>query len=142
MVAVINATQEFEIPNPVTQFPAGVRGFLSGLLGNVPSAVAVTSNGEVVVGVETVLLMSDVGAVVTVVNWGGVAKDATISLSVNLPAAGFASALELGKVVDAASGGTLQPTVKEGAVTVETEAALANFVVFHRKKAAIPRVLV
>ena len=50
---------------------------------------------EAVVGVETVLLTSDAGAVVTVVNWGGTTKDATISVSVNLTAAGFASASEL-----------------------------------------------
>lgn len=42
---LINATQEYRIPDPVTQFPAGVRGFLVGLLGAVPSAVTVTSAG-------------------------------------------------------------------------------------------------
>ena len=46
-----------------------------------------------------------------------------------------------GKVTDAASGATLQPAVKKDLVTVETKAALANFVVFHRKNAAASNVI-
>ena len=49
-----------------------------------PPVTLTDSSGEAVVGVETVLMSSDAGAVVTVVNWGGVALSATLSLTLDL----------------------------------------------------------
>jgi hypothetical protein len=168
---LINATQEWQIPNPTLQFPAAIRSFLKQLLspaaaGDVGStaqslaAVHATIAGSgssqqddaavavAAVGVETVLLASDAGAVVSVVNWAEatIPPSTIITLHVNLAAAGFgsdAAGSELGEVVDCASGESLTVTVKkEGADTaiavVKTKAALANFVVFHRKPPAAP----
>jgi hypothetical protein len=83
---LVNATQADRVPNPVTEFPAALRGFLQDLVTDVaPPPVTLTdSSGEAVVGVETVLMSSDAGAVVTVVNWGGVALSATLSLTLDL----------------------------------------------------------
>ena len=68
----------------------------------------------------------------TVVNWGGADPEATLSLTVDLAAAGLAGAGDLGRVVDAASGAALAPTVFGGAATVQVAARLANFVLLHR----------
>ena len=130
---LINATQEYHIPDPVRQFPAEVRQLLRELAGSNASHVSVRdAAGQAVVGVETVLLAGDAGAVVTVVNWGGADPEATLSLTVDLAAAGLAGAGELGRVVDAASGAALAATVSGGAATVKVAARLANFVVLHR----------
>ena len=133
---LVNASQADYIPNPVTDFPAPIRQFMQGLVSDVaPSPTSlVDSGGSAVVGVETVLMSSDVGAVVTVVNWGGVSLSATLSLTLNLTAAGFDSAgTKLGKVLDASSGKQISPvTLKAGAATVSVTAEYANFIVFAR----------
>lgn len=127
---------ESRIPNPVTQFPAAIREFLQGLVADAaPSPVSLTDSfGAAVVGVETVLMSSEAGAVVTVVNWGGVSLSTTLSLTLNLEAAGFDSGgSKLGKVLDASSGNSsITPTLKDGTVTVPIAAVHANFIVFAR----------
>ena len=130
-----NATRADYVPNPVTEFPATIRQFVQSLVADAaPSAVVLAYCGEAVVGVETVLMSSDVGAVVTVLNWGGVSLSATLSLTLNLTAAGFdAAGTQLGAVLDAASGKPINPTApKDGAVTVSVTARHANFITFAR----------
>eukprot|EP01052_Picozoa_sp_SAG31_P041368 SAG31_NODE_6255_length_2101_cov_1.641359_1_plen_114_part_00 len=91
------------------------------------------AGGGSVVGVETVLLDGVAGTVVTVINWGGVALDAMLKLSLTLPESMGAS--ELGAVLDAWSGQTLSVTVSNGSrvATVQVQARFANFIVFPRK---------
>ena len=99
----------------IQEFPTALRGFLQGLATDAapPPVSLADSTGEAVVGVETVLMSSDAGAVVTVVNWGGVSLSATLALTLNLTAAGFDSAgTELGEVTDASSGVTSQAIKK------------------------------
>lgn len=134
---LINGTQADRVPNPVTEFPAALREFLHGLVADsVAMAVSLEdSSGEAVVGVETVLMSSDAGAVVTVVNWGGVSLSAALSLTLDLAAAGFDPAgANLAEVTDASSGLHIKPSApKDGTVTVQITATHANFIVFARK---------
>ena len=156
-----NATQEFYIPNAATQFPGAIRDFLHSLLDVRPissgdgvaasgasgassarpsltvAAAVKTPEGVPAVGVETVLLASGVGAVVTMINWGGnVNINGNVTLSVDLGAAGFDhTGQNLVKVIDATTGESLTPVVTPGSgvVTVVTKAYYANFIVLHRK---------
>ena len=63
---------------------------------------------------------------------GGVSLSATLSLTLNLTAAGFdAAGTQLGAVLDAASGKPIHPTTpKDGVVTVSVTAGHANFITF------------
>ena len=94
---------------------------------------------DAAVGVETVLLASDVGAVVSAINWNEavISPSAELSMRVNLTSAGFRSNSELGQVLDCATGRIITPTIKsEGdalIAIVRAKAALANLIVFHRK---------
>ena len=106
----------------------------SGPAQNVLVEMAAAGGGPVV-GVETVLLDGAAGAVVTVINWGGVTLHTMLKLSLTLPEAMRAS--ELGVVLDAWSGQALRVTVSNGSrmATVQIQARLANFIVFPRKHA-------
>jgi hypothetical protein len=167
-----NATQEYYVPNPLTQFPAAIRDFLRGLLGasyappvvaSVPAANdAARVNGHVdvtatttattaaatveqpAVGIETVLLASDAGAVVSIVNWGGaIALNGPMKLQVSLDAAGCfpGGVADLGDIVDASTGQTLTFTsvpcgggAGKSCVAVDVRAGHANFVVLHVRR--------
>lgn len=128
---LINATHDDYVPNPVTQFPAAIREFLQGFVEAAPSPVSLTdSDGKHVVGVETVLMSSDAGAVVTVINWGGVRLSGPLLLTLNLAAVGLA---QIGHVSDASSGKMIYQVAKnETAATVAITAEHANFIIFHR----------
>ena len=148
---LINATQEYYVPDPVTQFPAVIRNFLRGLLGadyvapvvaSVPVASSSRATSELAVGIETVLLASDVGAVVSVINWGGaIALDGPVTLRVDLDTAGcFPDGIEsLGSVFEASTGSMLTPTSVpcdgggKNCVHVELLGAHANFLVLRTK---------
>jgi hypothetical protein len=132
---LVNATQEYTIPSPRDRFPTVVRDFLSAMIATtVPVTTTIeTSAGTAVVGVETVLLASSVGAVVTVVNWGGVEVGAEVTLRVNLSAAGLTIGT-VGKVFDAWSRQDLTPVFPSGAayMTVCIRAYHANFIAIYR----------
>ena len=130
---------------PSTQFPAVIRDILHELVGqgNSPPVVVTgpAATGKVAVGVETVLLASSAGAVVTVINWiddkaAAAGPAGTHKLMLNLTAAGFSHASELGPVLDAWTGETLTPTIQGAdSVVVTLEAVqFANFIVFPRKQ--------
>ena len=132
---LINATQELYVPNPVTQFPAVIREFLQEMvLAAGPPAVSLTEfDGTKVVGVEMILLSSSTGAVVTVVNWGGVPVSTALSLTLNLVDAGFGTGAKVGQVLDASSGQHVAPTkVSSASITVPITAVYANMIVFPR----------
>ena len=133
---LINATQEFYVPNPVTQFPAAIREFLHEvvLAAAGPPAVSLTeSDGTKVVGVETILLSGPTGAVVTVINWGGVPVSAALLLTLNLVDAGFGEDAKVGQVLDASTGQHVAPAkVSPSSITVPVTAVLANMIVFPR----------
>lgn len=133
---LINATQEFYVPNPVTQFPAAIREFLVETVLAAAGSPAVTlteSDGTKVVGVETILLSSSTGAVVTVINWGGVPVSEALLLTLNLVDAGFGEGAKVGQVLDASTGQHVAPTkVSQASITVSITAVLANMIVFPR----------
>jgi hypothetical protein len=158
--AVINATQEFYIPDPVTQFPAAIRGFLKELatVADQQSSSTATAEehedfavvletvaGEPVVGVETVLLAGPAGAVVTVLNWGGVPLDSALTLSLTLPSAGdvFGTPPAIGRVLDAWSGKALDAKIATASGNATTTASVqilarhANFITFSKIQAAM-----
>ena len=100
---LINATQEYEIADPYTQFPAGVRALLLSIIkGSEPTAdyappatvVLDSQPTTVVVGVETVLSVGPGGPVLSLNNWGGVPLGSDITVTINLPK-GAASATSL-----------------------------------------------
>jgi hypothetical protein len=133
---LINATQEFHVPNPTTQFPSAIRQLLLELTTSAgPPAVTLTQpDGTNVVGVETVLLYSDAGAVVTVLNWGGVKFKQALILTLNLTASGFDTGAEVGHVLDASTGKHITPTAtSHGSISVPISAVHANMVVFPRR---------
>jgi hypothetical protein len=91
---LINATQEYELADPYTQFPAGVRALLLSIIkGSEPTAdyappatvVLDSQPTTVVVGVETVLSVGPGGAVLSLCNWGGVPLGSDITVTINLP---------------------------------------------------------
>ena len=127
---LINATQEFYVPNPRTQFPAAIRAFLQDLVSSAgaPAVTLTEPDGTKVVGVETVLLSSAAGAVVTVVNWGGVALSQALTLTLNLTAAGISASAKVGHVLDAATGKRIAPTgaISHSLITVPIAAVHAN----------------
>ena len=138
MSYLANATQEFFVPNARTQFPEVIREILGDLVsdaGYTPSVIVTTPDDTAnVVGVETVLLTAYNGAVVTVVNW---VDDGTVPkymLKLNVTEAGFASADEIGQVLDAHSGNVLTPKVSgTDIVIVPITLHHATFVVFSKK---------
>ena len=91
--------------------------------------------GGPVVGVETVLLTGVAGAVVTVINWGGVTADTMLKLSLTLPPS--MGAPELGVALDAWSGKALSVAVtnESRVASVQIQARLANFIVFQKRLA-------
>ena len=141
---LINATQEYYVPNARTQFPAVIRDFLRELVAgensSPPVLIAATNpqTKEVLIGIETVLLSSSAGAVATVVSWidDDAAKDLPMSLRINITAAGFASAAEIGTVFEAATGETLDVEPAEAGCVAVTLKTLdhANFVVLRKKQ--------
>lgn len=141
---LVNATQEFYVPNARTQFPAVIRDFLRELVAGERSAPPMLSaattpqSQDVLIGIETVLLASSAGAVVTVVSWidDSATKEQPISLRINITAAGFASVAEIGAVYEAATGEALTVVPMEaGCVVVSLKTVgHANFVVFHKKQ--------
>jgi hypothetical protein len=141
---LVNATQEYYVPDARTQFPAAIRDFLRDLVAgeesSPPTLIVATSpqSKDVLIGIETVLLASSAGAVATVVSWidDSSTKDLPMSLRINITAAGFASAAEIGKVFEAATGKSLTlQSAEPGCIAVTlNRREHANFVVLRKKR--------
>jgi hypothetical protein len=135
---LINASEYATIPNPRTQLPSAVRQLLVGLTSDVyrpPVRVGLHSTGGgqdagPAVGMETPLLTSARGAVVTMLNWGGdAALGAELRVDVDLPVAVFGSPPRVGRVFSARTGANLTFSVQSAGISVATWAAHADFVV-------------
>ena len=140
---LVNATQEYYVPDARTQFPAVIRDFLRDLVAgensSPPTLVVATSpeSKDVLIGIETVLLAGSAGAVATVVSWidDSATKGLPMSLRINITAAGFASVAEVGDVFEAATGEslTLEPA-EAGCIAVTLKRREhANFVVLQKQ---------
>ena len=80
------------------------------------------------------MLVGPIGAVVTVVNWGGLTNGILASLHINRTAAGF-DGLDVDKVVDAWSGQSLNVSSAPSAtiITIPIIVRDANFIAVYAK---------
>ena len=137
-----NATQWFEAPDPVSDFPGAVRDILRrSLSAKDEGGVSLTTpTGMPVVGVEATLLVNDGsehddwggnrrGLVVGLINWGGVPVGASLRLTMALPPKLFWSPPRAARVSSAKTGLQLQPAYDGLAMSVTAQAWAADFVV-------------